>query len=506
MRIEQPGSSSFVPENQSDFNTGLSNLFDAPAIFSPDYLKEVISHAKEGRGADWITCPPCYVGPSNILANAIPDFQYSAGLDTLCVSFWLSDKGRRDFLRMLQDFKDEFNLEKFGGPEVSERALDIGWKGLSFNMQRVGAREYPYKLQTGDITLLFSNHNENAPFPNCRLEIGSKSCWLPGWWDIYCRFVEMLDHLGISIKKEITMRQDLTVDLAGVDFSVTGLENYRRWVKKSRRFTIELDYDKPSSVYLSKGSPLQIRCYHKTVELIAKQDAVKKEFFYRYWFDKFGYVPEHVTRIEIQILREVSKELGVHTVADLRKNLNSIWRYCVGGEDQPGWAKFCSRDVTKEKKNKNYGRIDTAILWQMVQDVRFSDDEIVPIKRTKIPPQVDVERLKKQGSSCLMNACAASGLHPDDLDGHIKYCFDAVFNQLTEFYQRDRTEYVRKIETGRNKAINTMYRELYRTAGDSEDSFAKHDRPRQYYRTKSNTYTKVYCTDSKGQGYWETVS
>lgn len=168
---------------------------------TPRLSRPVVSKPAKSRkageletGASRIPCPrQVVIGPSSPLPGALPHVPYIAGLDKLMVSFWLEGEGFDEFRRHLQEFKEEFHDEKLCGPEVSERAFDFGWEGVSFNMSRTGAATYPYKLESGDIILLFSNHRATASHPNCRIEIHSMSCWNPSWKVVLDRFLELLD-------------------------------------------------------------------------------------------------------------------------------------------------------------------------------------------------------------------------------------------------------------------------------------------------------------------------
>jgi hypothetical protein len=403
------------------------------------------------RGAGRIPCPPpVAIGPSSLLPGAafVP---YIAGLDKLLVSFWLEGEGFDEFRRSLQQFKEEFHDEHLCGPEVSERAFDLGWEGVSFNMSRSGSSTYPYKLKSGDLVLLFSNHQATASHPNCRIEIHSVSCWNPGWKAVLERFQELLDHLGCSVRKQTVTEHHITADLLDVDFTKTGLINIHRWIAKARQQKLCYEDYIPNYVAFGKGD-FMFRCYDKTAEL--KQNDAKRDFFHRHWFERVGYVPEHVTRIEFQIRRAVSKELEVNTVEDLETKLDAIWQYCV-----TDWCRFCAKKLTeKDRKNKHQSRYATAFLWEFVCSVRFTLDEaVMPLERVKPPPQTNIEALRKLLAGCALSLCAAYGLPSDSCESHIQFAKDVIAEQLPLNYKKNRREYVRKMDTRRNLARVTLF-------------------------------------------------
>ncbi|MGX9727840.1 MAG: hypothetical protein ACTFAK_11125 [Candidatus Electronema sp. VV] len=436
-------------------------LLRRPAAATPAPASAVLSRparAREdggkGRGAGRIPCPPpVAIGPSSLLPGAAGFVPYVAGLDKLLVSFWLEGAGFDEFRRTLRDFKEEFNDEKLCGPDVTERAFDLGWEGVSFNMSRFGAKSYPYKLQSGDIVLLFSNHRSTASQPNCRIEIHSMSCWNPGWEAVLDRFLELLAHLGATVRKEAITEDHVTVDLLDVDFAKTGLISHRRWLTKApKKISETYEFYNPNYISFGKGD-FMARCYDKTAEL--KHDDVKRDFFYNVWYERAGYVPEHVTRIEFQIRRAVSKELQINTVEDLKNNLDAIWHYCVHD-----WCRFCDRKLTaKDRRNKHQSRYATAFLWEFVRSVSFSQSPKPPVRleRVKPPPQVNMELLGKAGTGCILSICAALFMDPDDYNGHIAEAFTIVKEQIMSNYKKNRTEYIRRIETKRNHAHNSLF-------------------------------------------------
>lgn len=435
-------------------------LLRRPAAAAPAPAPAVLSHpatAREvggkGRGAGRIPCPPpVAIGSSSLLPGALPHVPYIAGLDKLIVSFWLEGAGFDKFRRELQAFKEEFHDEQLCGPDVSERAFDLGWEGVSFNMSRAGASTYPYKLQSGDIVLLFSNHRSTASQPNCRIEIHSMSCWNPGWRSVLGRFRALLDHIGGEIRRETVTEHHITVDLIGVDYAKTGLIDHRRWLTKApKKISPTYEYYRPNYISFGKGD-FMLRCYDKPADL--KNDPAKREFFHQLWFDRLGHVPEHVTRIEFQIRRAVSKDLEVNTLDDLERKLDGIWQYCT-----TEWCRFCDRELTdSDRRNKHQSRYSTAFLWEFVRSVRFTGQaEPAPVIRQKLPPQINLEQLRQNAAGCLLSLCAASGLHPDDFQGHIAFSQTVIAEQIPVTYKKNRKEYVRKMETKRNQARVSLF-------------------------------------------------
>jgi hypothetical protein len=415
------------------------------------------------RGAGRIPCPPpVAIGPSSLLPGAAGFVPYVAGLDKLLVSYWLDGEGFDEFRQTLREFKEEFNDEKLCGPDVTERAFDLGWEGVSFNMSRFGAKSYPYKLQSGDIVLLFSNHRSTASQPNCRIEIHSMSCWNPGWIAVLDRFLELLNHFGATVCRETITESHSTADLLDVDFTKTGLISNRRWLTKApKKISETYEFYQPNYISFGKGD-FMARSYDKTAEL--KGDDVKREFFYNVWFERAGYVPEHVTRVEFQLRRPVLKELGINTVEDLKNNLDAIWLYCVGSgnsdDKEKGWCRFCDRKLTaKDRKNKHQSRYATAFLWEFVRSVSFSQSPEPPVQleRVKPPPQVNMELLGKAGTGCFLSICAALGLDADDYNGHISLVCSIVKDQIVNKYKKNRTEYIRRMETKWNHAHNSLF-------------------------------------------------
>ena len=162
-----------------------------------------------------------------------------------------------------------------------------------------------------------------------------------------------------------------------------------------------------------------------------------------------------MTRIEFQIRRTVSKELQINTVEDLKNNLDAIWHYCVHD-----WCRFCDRKLTdKDRKNKHQSRYATAFLWEFVRSVSFSQSPEPPVRleRVKPPPQVNMEALAKQAAGCLLSYCAALCMDSDDFNGHMAESYTVIKEQIVNKYKKNRTEYIRRIETKRNHAHNSLF-------------------------------------------------
>ncbi|MCI5159762.1 MAG: hypothetical protein D3906_15305, partial [Candidatus Electrothrix sp. AUS1_2] len=221
-------------------------------------------------------------------SDVLPDLtsiRYVAGLDFLKVSLWL-DWGNLLLLESIRKIKESFSSDDLTDGQGMYRSIDFG-HGYTFNVQRRGAGNYPYVLKCGDITLMFSNHKVDSQYPNCRIEIGSVSCWVPGAFDIFERiFSWLIDHA--VVKEQKVMEAHATVDLLGVDFNLTGLSDLRRWITRSNKG--RQCFEKYQYNYISFGKgQIMLRCYNKTGEL--KPGSAKAIAFNDLWSSHLAGLP-----------------------------------------------------------------------------------------------------------------------------------------------------------------------------------------------------------------------
>ncbi|MCP4344700.1 MAG: hypothetical protein GY795_04135 [Desulfobacterales bacterium] len=369
-------------------------------------------------------------------------FQYNTGLDFLKMSFnieWADP-------RFMQDLRDA--KENWDDPDISEKPFYLEG-GLEFNFQRTGTKKYPFVLKMGDVTLMFSSHQWNAQQPNCRVEIGSVSCWSPGWFNLIHRILSWLRVYGAKIREEKVSELHVTVDIFGLRFTSSGFSDIRRWVCRANEYRIAGKYRTPNYIALGKGN-FMLRIYDKVGELIP--GSAKEIFFRDLWTKKLNAIPpEDVTRIEFQIRREVSKELQINTIQDLKNKMNGIWEYCVNQ-----WARFTENPISEaDRDNKNHQRYETAALWNFVKSVRFEDaPEDVVLERKRPVQLANIDALVKQGAGCLLRACAAlsaTTLNGIDSSAYLEHSDTAYFllhRQIIENFEEDAKKYKHKIKTG----------------------------------------------------------
>ena len=386
------------------------------------------------------------------LSSRKPFAPYLSGLDFLKVS--LHANIPNDFKELLRVAKEELNdLDDTKNPDAKEASLDfVG--DMSLNIQSYGAGKYPYVLKTGDITLLFSNHKSDAQCPNCRIEIGSMSCWHPGWLNMFEQITSWLRGHGVEIVRQKLTEFHITADLLGVEYEQTNFANKDRWSARCQKGSQHFEHWKHSYLSLGKGN-MMFRCYSKTGEL--DPESAKHDFFHNIWREHTGEDVEHVTRLEFQIRRPVIKELKIKSVSDLSQKLNAVWAYCVGdGDENKGWCRFLDRAMTaSDRKNKNQQRYDIDQLWELVRSVRFGEGRTFHLLREKTQ-HLNIELLSKMMAGCGSSLCGGLGLAEEDHEGHIKLACFLLEDQMRRNYSKDPDEYRRKVKTKHNKAEITF--------------------------------------------------
>ncbi|ADW17500.1 hypothetical protein Despr_1336 [Desulfobulbus propionicus DSM 2032] len=404
--------------------------------------------------------------PQARLTSGLPVVRDSPfrGLDFLKVSFWIEwNPLINNFLGILESMKKQVqDTEKDSIPVIKENGFD-------WNLYRTGAKMYTFRLRSGDITLMFNRRKANGEIPNCRLEIGSLSCWSPGFFAIYDRVKTFLACYGGKVVKERVSEVHLAADFVGVDIKTTDLENRCHWIALAR------DEDEYGGLKVTKREPdpeelefnrhysnrkfsgitigsdgMMFRGYDKVLELKRKRATNKQQVFAEIWGVN-TYDEQPVTRIEYQLrrpkLREFSDREGnrINTVCDLVNSLKSLWAYLT-----TEWTRHTESPVNR---NHNQTKAKVSEFWQKVQAVVWTG--VFGYIRTHAVKHKDIVMLRKQARGILMSVCASLEVEPDDIDKIVYLCKDIIEEDLHAFFE-DEAAFREKMITKRNEFRLTL--------------------------------------------------
>ena len=388
------------------------------------------------------------------------------GLDFMKVSLHVKWDGRdSDLLPILEMMKKIVqDTEQDCIPVFKEHGFD-------WNLYRSGTRYYTYRIKSGDVTLLFNRRSHDQKIPNCRLEIGSLSCWSPGFYSIFNKVKAFLALHGGEVMKEIVSEVHLAADFVGTDIKTTDLDDRSRWIALARKdgdndglvvqkrdpepdpdvLNFDRDYTnrKFSGVRVGKGN-LMLRIYDKVTELKCTRATHKQQIFSEIWgLDTYDQTP--VTRVEYQLrrpkLREFSDKEGnqINTVFDLVNALKSLWAYLT-----TEWTRHSESPVNR---NHNQTKAKVSEFWQKVQAVVWTG--VFGYVRTHPVKHRDIEMLRKQARGILMSVCASMEVEPDDIDKIVYLCKDMIEEDLHRFF-KDEKKFVDKMTTKRNEFRSTL--------------------------------------------------
>jgi len=406
------------------------------------------------------------------LTSASPVVQASPyrvcrGLDFLKVSFWL------EWNPQIQNFCGILDFMKKQVQETERDCIPVFKEnGFDWNLYRTGTSKFAFRIKSGDVTLMFSKRKSDHKMPNCRLEIGSLSCWSPGFFSIYERVNAFLAGYGAKIVKERVSEVHLAADFIGTDIKAVDLCNQDKWIVKATLFNPhdkipfykgepepesedDLDFNphythrKFTGVDLGKGN-LMLRVYDKVTELKRSRATNKQQIFAEIWGVK-QYDEQSVTRVEYQVrrpkLREfaASEEERIDTVSDLVKALRSLWQYLT-----TEWTRHTQNPVNR---NHNQSKSKISEFWRKVQAVVWSG--VFGYVRTHPVKHQDVTQLRSMARGCLMSVCASLEVEPDDIDKIVHLCKEMIEEDLHRFFE-DEQVFRERMITKRNEFRSTL--------------------------------------------------
>lgn len=346
-------------------------------------------------------------------------------LDTLKVSFWV------DWLD--SPLLDELEAAKQAAQATEFDSQPITLSGYTFNCSRAGTKLFKYRLVRGDVKLLFSPRKPDASAPNTRLEIGSMSCWSPGYQLTYDEFIKFVELLGGVFKKERVSEAHLCADFIGVAINEIPVQHEGHWITLAHNFNTWSNRRKFSSMSWG-GGDLKLRIYDKALEL--QNHGNKKELFVDVWGLK-ALDGHPVTRVEYQIRRPIFKSFlpKIDTFDDLKKSLKGLWAYCTHD-----WTRLADSIVDR---NHHQSRAKNDLWWQQVQSVEWPGDRFV--ERKKEYARKDFDRICMVLAGTGMSAAANSIKEPEDIEGVIILAQASLEKNLRRMAKEDKNLFVKKM-------------------------------------------------------------
>lgn len=324
---------------------------------------------------------------------------------------------------ILQTFADAKERAK----EINEPiAISFSEHGdLVFNVHPTGRKGgYAYHLSRSDVNIFFSIRKDTNT-PNIWVDIGSQSCWSPGYHIIIDEVKQLVAFLGGHIIKDVVSEVHLCADFVGLDIEALPIDFVQYWITRANRFHSYRDRSRLTGVSISQtfgelppGSDdsiviketgiefgkgdIMLRIYDKALEL--KRNATKASVFAAVWQQE-TFDEQPVTRIEYQLRRPVLRELRINTLSDLHQGRSGVWRYLT-----QDWTRFTIEEP--DRRNRHQDRAILHPWWKEVQQADFQA-LLVEVRRVKLEPARNVTTLMSMVLGALMSVQTIRGVTPN---------------------------------------------------------------------------------------------
>lgn len=366
-------------------------------------------------------------------------------VDKLKVSFWVNWQNS-SFLDELAEIKSSLQ----NTDNLQEKPYYCPG-GFNWNVNRTGTRLFTFRLTSGDLTFLLNTRSSQDKIPNTSFEIGSESCWAPGFEELFYRFSRWIEVLDGSIVKNQISEVHLAADFIGTKISDLNIADRDYWITRSQLFTTYLTNYQLSSIAIGKGD-IMLRIYDKVLEL--RHNAAKQLTFAEAWgLPRFDVQP--VTRAEFQLRRPVLKtikpeeqsETGIDTFTDLCESFQSIWTYCT-----LSWARHCSEKIEHDQNHQS--RANPSKFWAELSSIKWEGNEIRARQRPM--PKKDYIALRKQYIGIAMSLAAFHDIHGTDPDHIIEIGKHILDEDIIAFYLSDEPEFTRRLEKKKREIYESV--------------------------------------------------
>jgi len=325
------------------------------------------------------------------------------------------------------NFLDRLEAAKSAAQEKDVPSLPLDLAGFQCNIMRSGTIHFNYRLSRGDVRILVNRRRATGKIPTMRIEVGSVSCWSPGYREIYSQVRNIIELYGGVIIKERVSEVHLCADTIGQSIHSLPVADQDYWVSRAHTFSTHFSRRVLSGITIGKGD-LSLRVYDKVLEL-QQISPHKQEVFLQVWgLDTLEGAA--VTRTEFHIRRPILREFqpGIDTFDDLENCLSSLWQYCCRE-----WARLAHVPVDRQGRNQDKAPLHS--FWRrLLAEASFSG--AVAVVRRKMPVLIDVARLARQGLGFFLTIAASMG-YTDDPFMIRESIVEAIEETYSDFVESD---------------------------------------------------------------------
>jgi hypothetical protein len=324
-------------------------------------------------------------------------------------------------------FIERLNSKRVEG-EVS--SIEIGGRHFVLRAHGAGGGEcvyYRYIIEGGGWRVYF-HHDPSAFFQPVRVRFGFECLCGCSLYDVHAEFMRWLGKIGFTVTEEKISRIDLQVMTTRPVVEYASLVSRGCVVKRAKKGNFHVDSHDMSS--FAFGSDIYLRCYNKRKQLFDTCDEYSLKMIAEYCCG--GEIPDHLTRIEFQIRREVLEIMGIDTIDDLCDSelslvewLTSDWFRLVDGVPKKGH--------TREQP--------VAEIWSEVQN-EFrkyfpggNNNRVITRGFNKVGVNCTSDDLVSQAVGCLATVASRAKIQLQK-DSVLSYVFERITEHSDELFSK----------------------------------------------------------------------
>jgi hypothetical protein len=310
--------------------------------------------------------------------------------------------------------------------EVS--TVEVGGRFFCLKSHGAGGGDcvyYRYIIEGGGWRV-YIHHEPSIQFQPVRVRFGFECLCGCSLYDVYAEFMVWLRKIGFTVTEEKISRIDMQVMTTRPVLEYADLVSKGCVVKRAKKGNFHIESSDMSS--FAFGSDIYLRCYDKRKQLFDTCDEYGLKMIAEYCCG--GKLPDHLTRIEFQLRREVLEIMSIDTIDDLCDTELSLVE----------WLTFDWFRLVKEVPKKGHTREqEVAPIWQEVRD-EFrkyfpggNNNRVVTRAFNEVGVNCTSEDLVRQAVGCLATVVSRAKITLDR-EYVLKYVFERIRENSEELF------------------------------------------------------------------------